>query len=286
MKLISFILVFTLFACFSSNAFAFDWKKLHETADDITQVNAQKTVNNNKNSPDALYVAALVNLNGYNVTEAKSLFLNILKISPQTIEAKWGLAEILRREYDLQKSQEMLRQIIRSNPDFYPAYITLAYIEFSLKNYKEAVRLAAVVINQGAEVVDRSNYVRAYLILAGAKGMIADRSGPLAKAFHGLQVLPNLKRAQRLQPESPGVYFGLGAFYLLAPAIAGGDIIKAKEHLEKAIAFDPNLVDAYVRLAQVYKAQGDLDKFHEYLQLALEKDPKNYLANEVRNSQN
>lgn len=218
------------------------------------------------------------------MSEAKSLFLKILKIEPETKEAQWGLAEILRREYDLQKSREVLSQIIKSNPDFSPAYITLAYIEFSLKNYKEAVNLAAVVINQGMEAVDKSNYVRAYLILAGAKGMIADKSGPLKKAFHGLQVFPNLKKAQKLQPESPGVYFGLGAFYLLAPAIAGGNIIKAKDYLEKAIALDPNLADAYVRLAQVYKAQGDPDKFQEYLQLALEKDPKNFLANEVKDS--
>ncbi len=268
--------------CFSNNIYALDWKKLHKIADEITLAEAQESVSKSKGLPDTLYVAALAYLNEYKVQEAKSLFLNILKIAPQTIEAKWGLAEISRREYDIKRSREVLRKIIVSNPDFSPAYITLAYIEFSLKNYKEAVRLSAIVINQGPEKVDRSNYVRAYLILAGAKGMLADRGGPLAKAFHGLQVFPNLKKAKKLQPESPGVYFGLGAFYLLAPAIAGGDLVKAKEHLEKAIALDPNLVDAYVRLAQVYKAEGDMDKFQEYLQLALEKDPKNYLANEIK----
>ncbi|MCG2711994.1 MAG: tetratricopeptide repeat protein [Candidatus Omnitrophica bacterium] len=284
MKLISLIVTVIVLVLFCASVFALDWKNLHKTADEISISEAQELVRKSKDLPEALYVAALVYLNEYKVYEAKSLFLRIQKRAPETLEAKWGLAEISRREYDIQKSREALRQIIISNPDFSPAYITLAYIEFSLKNYKEAVKLAAVVINQGTEVVDLSNYVRAYLILAGAKGMIADRSGPLAKAFHGLQVLPNLKRAKRLQPESPGVYFGLGAFYLLAPAIAGGDIIKAKEHLEKAILLDPNLVDAYVRLAQVYRAQGDMKRFQEYLRLALEKDPQNYLANELRDS--
>ncbi len=283
MKLL-LVLILIVFSCLSSSVFAFDWEKLHETADKITLIEAQEMLKSNEGSPDVLYVVALVYLNEYKVAQAKALFERILQVSPGTIEAQWGLAEVLRRGYSLKKSREMLREIIISNPDFSPAYITLGYIEFSLKNYKEAVRLAAIVINQGHEVVDGSNYARAYLILAGAKGMIADKSGPLSKAFHGLQVFPNLNRAKKLKPESPGVYYGLGSFYLLAPAIAGGNIIKAKEYLEKAIKLDSNLIDAYIRLAQVYKAQGDMDKFNEYLSLALEKDPQNYLANEIIDS--
>ena len=85
-----------------------------------------------------------------------------------------------------------------------------------------------------------------------------------------------------LQPDDPAVLFGLGSFYLLAPGIVGGNIDKAKSYLERAVSTDPFFADAYVRLAQVYKAKGDSKKFEEYLKRALEIDPQNALARYAR----
>jgi len=113
--------------------------------------------------------------------------------------------------------------------------------------------------------------------------MIAHNGGPIVKILNGTQVFPHLDRARKLLPDSAQVYFGLGAYYLLAPGIAGGDLDKAQAHLLRAITLDPKLADAYVRLAQVYKARGNEAKYEYYLNKALEIDPKNVLANDIKN---
>ncbi|MFH0827206.1 MAG: hypothetical protein V1923_04920 [Candidatus Omnitrophota bacterium] len=41
--------------------------------------------------------------------------------------------------------------------------------------------------------------------------------------------MPNLKKAEKMQPDSAGVTFGLGSFYFLAPRIVGGSKQKAKK---------------------------------------------------------
>jgi Tfp pilus assembly protein PilF len=118
-------------------------------------------------------------------------------------------------------------------------------------------------------------------MVSGAKGMIAHYGGPLSKLINGTAVLPNLKKAQVLQPNSAAVMFGLGSFYLLAPPLAGGNLGKAEEYLKKAITIDPFFADAYVRLGQFYKIKGDNQKYSFYLNKALEIDPQNELANDI-----
>jgi tetratricopeptide (TPR) repeat protein len=143
--------------------------------------------------------------------------------------------------------------------------------------FEESVRLAHKVTAMGEKNLDLSNYVRAYLIIAGAKGMIAHYGGPLSKAINGTQVLPILKKVQNIRPESPELLFGLGSFYLLAPKLAGGDLNSAGEYLKKTIEADPLFVDAYVRLAQFYKLKGDKEKYDFYINKAGEIDPQNEL---------
>ncbi len=140
------------------------------------------------------------------------------------------------------------------------------------------MRLTLKVIQQGRDKVDLSNYARAYSVYAGAKGMIAHYGGPVSKAINGLAVKSNLDKAAKLQPDAAGVLFGLGSYYLLAPALAGGDKTKAEIYFKKAIAADPLFADVYVRLAQLYKIKGDKEKYNLYLAKALEIDPGNELA--------
>jgi Tfp pilus assembly protein PilF len=104
----------------------------------------------------------------------------------------------------------------------------------------------------------------------------------LSKIINGTQVLPNLKKAEGLQPDSSAVSFGLGSFYFLAPIIAGGNRQKAKEYLEKTIETDPLFADAYIRLAQLYKMLGDEKTSKDYLNKALDIDPQNTLVQDFR----
>ncbi|MFH1458791.1 MAG: hypothetical protein ABIG64_00245 [Candidatus Omnitrophota bacterium] len=284
MKIKIFIISSLMIFIIINSSFGLTWKILHTQADDLDLNRARQNLEDNPDSLEYLYVLGIVYFNEYQHLQAKKVFEKMQELSPGLIEAQWGIAEVLRREYQMEQSQNMLAAIIRQSPDFFPAYISLSYIKFNLKDYKEAVRLSEIVIRKGKQNADRHTLARAYLIFAGAKGMIAYGGGPLSKFLNGTPVFTNIKRARTLMPDSAEVYYGLGSFYLLAPGISGQDIDEAQKYLEKTIATDPNITDAYVRLAQVYKLKGDREKFNFYLNLALTKEPQNFLANDIKNN--
>lgn len=271
----------SVFFAFAACAGADEWKGLHEQADKLTLSQALDNARVKPDSVKDLYALALVYLNQRRDKEARETFEKILQAQPRLHPAEWGIAEVLRRQHQLDRSEDILNQILKSHPEFSPAYISLAYIKYIKTDFQGSVRLAAKVIRQGLKNVDLSNYTRAYLIIAGAKGMIAHYGGPISKLINGTAVLPALKKARDLQPHSPAVFFGLGSFYLLAPGIAGGDIDKAVDYLEQAAKADPLFADAYVRLAQAYKAKKDIEKYRSYLKRALQIDPANELALDI-----
>lgn len=281
MKKISFAcLVFCLFIL--HDCFALDWKKLHEKADNQSLTQSLMASQKGPGSLEDSYVLGLAYLNQHRDKEAEAGFGKILERDPGAIEAQWGMAEALRRQHQLERAEELLGEIIRGHPGFYPAYISMAYLKYTRLDFKESARLALRVIKAGRGKVDLSNYTRAYCLYAGAKGMIAHYGGPLSKLINGAAVKSKLDRAEELQPNSAGVLFGLGSFYLLAPRIAGGDPLKSEAYLRRAIRIDPFFADAYVRLAQLYKIKGEDAFFEKYLRKALELDPGNELAFDIR----
>ena len=169
---IVFLLFLQVFVCY-----ALPWKSLHEKADKETLTAVLADAVKNPNAPEALYPLALVYLNMYKINEADGVFLDMLQLDPKSVEAKWGHAEILRRRHKLDQSRAILEEIVKKNPEFSPATITLGYLLYEKKDYEEAVHLMAKVLKQGAREVDLSNYVRAYLIMAGSKGMLATTGG-------------------------------------------------------------------------------------------------------------
>ncbi|MBM3255483.1 MAG: tetratricopeptide repeat protein [Candidatus Omnitrophica bacterium] len=276
------LLISLFFLC--GDSYGLEWKDLHEQADKTSLYSALESLKKKPDSLENLYILGLTYLNIHKNQEAGEVFSKILRLYPQTIEARWGLAEVWRRQHSLDKSEALLSEIIKANPDFSPAYISLAYLKYMRMDFKESVALAYKVIRQGEKKVDLSNYTRAYLLVGGGRGMLAHYGGPISKISNGTAVLPNLKKAEALQPDSPGVLFGLGSFYFLAPGLAGGDKEKAFGYLEKAIQQDPLFADAYVRLAQFYKYKGDNDKHKAYLDKAAQIDPQNGLLLDALNN--
>jgi tetratricopeptide (TPR) repeat protein len=261
---------------------AADWKTLYEKADALSLEQAQEYLKDAPGAQERLYVLALTHLNVHNDNEAEGLFQKILSLNQDFLPAKWGLAEVHRRNHKLSESAQMLAEIISTDPGFAPAYISLGYIHYIKRDFEQSVELASWVIKSGREHVDLSNYVRAYLLIAGSKGMIAHYGGPFSKLINGTAVYPMLKKAEALQPNAPGVLFGIGSFYLLAPRFVGGNLKEAQKYLLRAIDVDPRFSDAYVRLAQLYKIKGDIAKYEEYLRKALEIDPKNEVALDIQ----
>lgn len=277
MKKTVYLVLVVLFAI-AGKCFALDWKDLHTKADKQSFAQSLAAYEQAPFSIENSYVLGLAYFNQHRDQEAENIFKKILQNNPAIIEARWGVAESLRRQHKIAEAQSMLDEVLKKQPAFYPAAISLAYAKYIQMNFEGSVRLAKKVIEAGREKSDLSNYVRAYCIYAGSKGMIAHYGGPLSKLINGTAAKPNLDKAEKLQPDSPGVLFGLGSFYLLAPKLVGGDKTKAEAYIKKAIKADPNFADAYVRLAQLYKIKGDIGRFNKYLNQALEIDPQNELA--------
>jgi len=266
---------------FFNLAYALDWKKLHEEADKEDYNTVSYAVRQNPDAVDAIYKLALVCLDLHKDKEARDNFNKVLALDPKAYQARWGLAEVLRREHKVAESEKILNGVIEDGHGFSPVYITLGYIKYIRMDFNGAVAMASHVIDQGKDNVDLSNYTRAYLLYAGSKGMLAHSGGPFAKIISGISVLPNLKKAQKMQSNSAAVLYGLGSFYLLAPKVAGGNVDRAQDYFERSIKADPFFADAYVRLSQVYKLKGDEAKSKTYLLKAIKIDPGNELARDV-----
>lgn len=282
MKRINFALVLAFCFLFLDPGYALDWHTLHEEADHSALADTLAALSRNPDSPGRLYVLGLVYLDLHKDNEARDAFDKILSLAPGTFEAEWGAAEVLRRRHELDKSEAILNGILRAHPDFSPARISLAYIQYIRMNFNESVEQASYVIRQGRDSAGLSNFVRAITMYAGAKGMIAHYGGPVSKAINGTAVLSSLRKAEKLQPDSAAVLFGLGSFYLLAPSLVGGDLDKAIEYLEKAVKADPGFPSIYVRLAQAYLVKGDKAKYEMYLDKALALDPGNEFALDIK----
>ncbi len=265
-----------------SICFALDWKDLHESADQLTVLEAVARSESSPGSIKDLYTLALVYLNDYDHWKAKDIFSAILEQDPLRFEARWGIAECLRREHKKEESTAILGPIIEQYPDFSPAYITFAYIRYIQGQFTESIALTGKVINHGKKNVDATNFLRAHGLYAAARGMLAHYGGPWSKAVNGASVWKHLDIIQKLAPDSAVVNFGVGSYYLLIPVAFGRDLKKAEQYLLRAAEKDPRFADIYVRLGQIYQIQGDDNKYQEYLQKALSLDAGNELARDIQ----
>ncbi|MGE5279602.1 MAG: tetratricopeptide repeat protein [Deltaproteobacteria bacterium] len=257
---------------------AADWKALNEKAENAPLAELKAAAEKDPASLDALYVLGLGYLGACDEDASRRCFEEIYRRDPKNIGGRWGRAELLRRGHELDAAEKELTAIIREAPAYAPAYITLAYLLFDNDEYERSMRLAQDVLSLPEDKVDTTNRARAYLVIGGAKGMIAEGGGPLSKLFNGTRVMAYFRKAQALQPESPGVYFGMGSFYALAPSFAGGDKKKGRALLRIAAAADPCFPDAWARLAEVSLALGDVEDYHRYLAKARSLDPRNKLV--------
>ncbi len=267
-----------LLIAISSWAFSLDWVAIHNQADGLNPEEISSGTSYRQDSIEYNYLLALANLNLYRSEEALKYFKMVAEEDNNSIEAKWGEAEVLRRQHKLDESEKLLDSIIKENPKFAPALITLAYIRYLKMDFAKAAGYAHQVTELGAKNVDKPNFVRAYGLYAASKGMMAHYGGMIAKISNGYAVIKHLSQARNIDPDSPTVNFGFGAYYMLIPKLLGRDLDKAEEFLNKAIAKDPLFPDPYVRLAQIYKERKDEAKYEFYLNKALELDPQNELA--------
>ncbi len=210
--------------------------------------------------------------------EALAIFQRVLTSQPDSLDALWGKAEVLRRDRDYRQSEELLNKILNLNPKHIPALISLSYIRYKDDKLKEALRLVNQVLKINS--LDKENQALAYMMLGSINSRRSQKGWFLSKVAYGTHIKSYFLRAKELAPELPEVHLGLGTFYLLAPAIIGGNLDNALQELELTVDIAPEFATANARLAQAYKKKGLQDKYNFYINRVKNLDPKNEVLNE------
>lgn len=260
-----------------------DWIRMHEEADTMPWAGPPGADFPPDRPARDLYIAGLRALDAFDENSASVLFEAVLaREGTGFIPALWGRAEVNRRRHNADAARSDLAGMVEKHPGFVPAWLTLSYIAFEDGDFEKALNLATEIVNRPMASMDKSNYVRALVLQAGARGMLAERGGLWAKLKHGTSVLRTLRKAESIDPDSPAALVGLGSYYSLAPMIAGGNTERGLKYLLRAVERTPGMPDAHARLAQAYLGMEKRDLAKEHLKKALELDPGNQLALDIR----
>jgi tetratricopeptide (TPR) repeat protein len=268
------LFLFILFS-FSLTAIAADWKMLSDHAVSMSADGICSLENTKHKTSSDIYQLAIIYVRQFDYNKNKKLLREVENLMPDTAILKWLQALVFMQEHRLQESSENLLRLIKTDPEFYPAAITLAHVYYLKKDFTRSYSLARQLMERKKDL-SRYHYVVSLLIAGAAKGIITKKTLERLLPSY-FEVHSYFKEAEKMQPQAPEVLFGLGSYYLLIPAIVGGNNNKAIKLLEKARELTPLNVHIYVRLAQANKAKGNLVAYHHNISKAREIDSQDEL---------
>jgi len=214
--------------------------------------------------------------------DAEEIFTEILLEEPQNLDALWAKAEILRRARRYSEAEEIINKILEKNPQHLSSLISLAYIRYKDDKLNEASGIVEKVLK--SKNLDKENEALAYMMLGTINSRRSKKSWLFGKIKYATQIKGYFLKAAEIMPDLPEVHLGLGTFYLLAPAIVGGNLEKAIEELNIAYGLAPGFATVNARLAQAYKRKGEEKKYRFHLKRAQELDPHNEVLQEILNA--
>ncbi len=100
----------------------------------------------------------------------------------------------------------------------------------------------------------------------------------ISAAISEVPALEEYRKALELDPNNVEAEMGLGTYYLFAPRFLGGDRDRAIKHLKRAARLDPRNIEVWTWLSVALREDGDLDKARESLNTALALDPDSRFA--------
>lgn len=223
---------------------------------------------------------ALGILKSRNYDAALPIFTELVAANPADTNSIWGIAECLARKRRYDESEALLNKIFAANPKHGLSLLTLAYIRTENNNLPEAESIISDVLAYSS---DREEHALAYILLGEITRKRALKSRFfLTRIKYQIGMQSYFFRAKELAPELPDTHLAVGKFYLSSPRIIGGNVDKAMEEFNAAIAIVPNYASAYAMLAQAYKKKGDFEKYNLYLYRAEEIDPANEILRKVQ----
>jgi len=273
MKRILPLIIFVSLLC--SSSFAADWKSPADLAIGMSQDAVAGLENKKNKSAQDVYILTIVYYRQFQLSKLKHLLGEEEKRSANSPALKLLQGIAFMGEHRYQESRAVLAGVIKTDPDFYPAAVALAHLDYLQKDFERAYQRAVQLIGKRKEL-SRFHFTVSLMLAAGARGVLAKRNLLIAIPAY-FEVNGYLAEAQKQMPDSAEVLFAVGSYHLLTPGVAGGDLEKAIALLELSRQMTPLNPDVCVRLAQAYRAYGRSDVSGKYLRQAAQLDPRNEL---------
>jgi tetratricopeptide (TPR) repeat protein len=196
---------------------------------------------------------------------AAVLPLALLAATPLAAQDPIARAARLLEQEEHTAARQALEPYARSHPDDARAALYLGRAFYEERNLDAAVEW----LERAVEMNDRS--ADAHLFLGKAYGLKAADSGMLRRAILARKAKGEFDRAVELAPADVDARLGLLQFYVLAPAMLGGDSDKAREQAAAIRRINP--YRAFEAYSAIYRSEQKLDSIAVTYQAAVRQYP-------------
>ena len=224
-----------------------------------------------------------------NLNEAKKIYLQILKINPNHVNAHNNLGAAYKQLGEIEKAKSCFEKVIQLNPNDVDGHNNLGLLLFELKeiqkaksffektiqlnpNYVEAHNNLGTIFNELKEFQKAKDCYERAIQLNPNYAMALYNLGIIFKQF-GLsqKAIGYFEKAIEINPNYAAAYNGLGIIF----KELGNNIKKAKSCFEKAIKINPNYADIYWNL---HSLVSNIDEAIEILKKLIHIDNNHFNA--------
>lgn len=209
---------------------------------------------------------------------AKPLYEAILRDYPEDIRARYEYGKILLNEKQLPAAREIFEKIINEDPFYQHALFQLVKI-YSITKQTAQARLA----KQSLDTINRMgrnqrNFYRSYLRHHPDTAETHEAMGLIyLEIGRGNLAAEEYRRVLEFEPKHPDAPFYLAQIYM-----ASGEFREALPFLEQCLAVREDPARLHALMAQCYLELQDADNARRHLDTALQLDPRDPLANRIR----
>ena len=224
-----------------------------------------------------------------NLNEAKKIYLQILKINPNHVNAHNNLGAAYKQLGEIEKAKSCFEKVIQLNPNDVDGHNNLGLLLFELKeiqkaksffektiqlnpNYVEAHNNLGTIFNELKEFQKAKDCYERAIQLNPNYAMALYNLGIIFKQF-GLsqKAVGYFEKAIEINPNYAESYNGLGIIF----QELGNNIKKAKSCFEKALKINPNYADTYWNL---HSLVSNIDEAIEILKKLIHIDNNHFNA--------
>lgn len=193
------------------------------------------------------------------IAEAEAQLLQLDKIAPDNLIARYLRAVVAKQRNDLSTAKELLLEVVSKAPDYYPGQLLLGSVQYDLGEYEQsATQLTHYLANNSDQVPAKKLLAQTYLKLRDEQ-----------------RAIELLESAAVTDPTDPQLMAMLGSLYANRREYA-----KSEDYYRKALELKPGEKEIETRLALNRWASGDQDQAIAELSAIVASD-KDYVPAEL-----